>query len=86
MLQPEECAAILREVASEAGLDPTVFTPKTFWKTSVRTGLDTGVQPNAILKLGGWASAETFWHHYISQSVPPAYSDLIFNIKLSPLL
>jgi hypothetical protein len=65
MLQPEECVVILQEVASEAGLDPTVFMPKTFWKTSVQAALDMGIQPDVILRLGRWASAETFWHHYV---------------------
>jgi len=79
-LRPDECAAILLDMAVEAGLDPAIFTHKSFRKTGVRTGLDAGVQPDAILKLGGWASAETFWHHYVARSVPPAYTDLIFDV------
>jgi hypothetical protein len=84
-LRPDECAAILWDTAREAGLDVAVFTPKTFRKTGVRAGLDSGIQPDAILKLGGWASAETFWHHYVSRSIPDNYTDLIFDID-SPSL
>jgi hypothetical protein len=59
---------------------------KTFCKTGVQTSLNTSIQPDAILKLGGWASAKTFWHHYISHSIPNNYTNLIFNIdSLSPL-
>jgi hypothetical protein len=71
---------ILRDTAREAGLDVAIFTPKTFRKMGVRTGLNAGIQLDAILKLGGWASAETFWHHYVSCSIPNNYTDLIFDI------
>jgi hypothetical protein len=83
-LRPDECATILRETAKEAGLDVATFTPKSFRKTGVRKGLDVGIQPDAILKLGGWASADTFWHHYVARSIPSTYTDLIFDVDTAP--
>jgi hypothetical protein len=67
------------------GLDITIFTLKTFCKMGVWTGLDAGIQLDAILKLGRWVSAEMFWHHYVSRSIPNNYTNLIFDINsLSP--
>ncbi len=83
-LRAEDCAAILREVATEAGLDVRVLTPKSFRKSGVMAGLAAGIQPDAIMKLGGWASAETFWHHYVSRAIPESYTDLIFDVAGSP--
>jgi hypothetical protein len=62
-----------------------VFTANTFHKSGIMAGLAADVQPNTILKLGGWASSKTFWHHYITRSVPESYTNLIFNTtKPSP--
>jgi hypothetical protein len=43
-------------------------------------GLTAGIQLDAIMKLGGWASAETFWHHYVLCMIPESYTDLIFDV------
>ena len=82
-LRVNECAAILQEMATEASLDMSIFTPKTFRKTGVQRGVNTSVQLDAILKLGSWASMDMFWNHYIAQMVPPTYSNIIFNIDTS---
>ncbi len=62
-----------------------VFSLKTFCKLGIMVGLVVDVQPNTILKLGSWASSETFWHHYFTRLVPESYTNLIFNAtELSP--
>ena len=70
----------MRDLVAEAGLDVKAFTPKTFRKSGIMARLNAGVHPDAILKLGGWSSAESFWHHYIQHMVPDSYTDLIFDI------
>ncbi len=78
-----DSARILKNVVKEAGLDPGVFTAKTFRKTGIMSGIDAGVQPDAIFRLGGWSSAETFWHHYVTRTVPPSYTNLLFDVEES---
>jgi hypothetical protein len=79
-LSAARSAAILKELATDAGLDPAVFTAKTFRKSGVMAGIHAGVEPDAIFRLGGWRSAETFYRHYVVQAVPRAYTDLIFDV------
>jgi hypothetical protein len=83
-LHTEDCAAILHKVATKAGLNVQVLTPKSFHKSGIMAGLATGIQPDAIMKLGSWASAKTFWHHYVSCTIPESYTNLIFNMAGSP--
>jgi hypothetical protein len=83
-LHTEDCATILRKVATKAGLNIQVLTPKSFCKSGVMASLAVGIQPDTIMKLGGWASAETFWHHYVSCTIPESYTNLIFNVASSP--
>jgi len=46
-------------------------------------GIHAGVEPDAIFCLGGWQSAETFYHHYVVQAIPHTYTDLIFDVNES---
>jgi len=82
-LSASESAFILKELATNTGLDLTIFTAKTFRKSGIMAGIDAGVEPDAIFRLGGWQSAETFYHHYIVQAIPHTYTNLIFNIDES---
>jgi len=79
-LSASRSASILKELAAKADLDPAVFTAKTFRKSGVMAGIHAGVEPDAIFRLGGWQSAETFYCHYIVQAIPHTYTNLIFNI------
>jgi len=82
-LSASESAFILKELATNAGLDPAKFTAKTFCKSGIMAGIDAGVEPDAIFRLGGWQSAETFYHHYVVQAIPRTYTDLIFDVNES---
>jgi hypothetical protein len=46
-------------------------------------GIQAGVNPDAIFRLGGWRSAETFYKHYVVQNVPRTYTNVIFDIDES---
>jgi len=70
-------ASILKELAADADLDPAVFTAK----SGFIVGIQAGVEPDAIFHLGGWQSAETFYHHYVVQAIPRTYTNLIFDIN-----
>jgi len=80
-LSPSESAFILKELATDAGLDPAIFTPKTFRKSGIMAGIHAGVEPDAIFCLGRWQSAETFYRHYVVQAIPHTYTDLIFEVN-----
>jgi len=82
-LSASESAFILKELATNTGLDLTIFTAKTFRKSGIMAGIDAGVEPDAIFRLGGWQSAETFYHHYIVQAIPRTYTNLISNVDES---
>jgi len=82
-LSASESAFILKELATDTGLDPAIFTAKTFRKSGIMAGIDAGVEPDAIFCLGGWRSAETFYRHYIVQAIPRTYTDLIFDVDES---
>jgi len=62
-----------------AGLDPNIFTAKTFQKSGIMASLHTSIKPNTIFHLGGWHSTETFWSHYMVHQVPHSYTNLLFN-------
>jgi len=79
-LSASESAFILKELATNAGLDPAIFTAKTFRKSGIMAGIHAGVEPDAIFRLGGWRSTETFYCHYVVQAIPRTYTDLIFNV------
>jgi len=79
-LSASESAFILKELATNAGLDPAIFTTKTFCKSGIMAGIHAGVEPDAIFCLSGWQSAETFYRHYVVQAIPCTYTDLIFNV------
>jgi len=74
-------ASILKELAANADLTPAIFTAKTFHKSGVMAGIHAGVEPDAIFRLGGWQSVETFYHHYIVQAIPCTNTNLIFNFN-----
>ena len=82
-LTSDACASILKNLAADANLDAAIFTAKTFRKSGVMAGIRAGVEPDAIFRLGGWRSAETFYRHYVVQAIPRAYTDLIFDIQES---
>jgi len=79
-LSASKSAFILKELATNAGLDPAIFTAKTFRKSRVMAGIHAGVEPDAIFRLGRWQSAETFYHHYVVKAIPRTYTNLIFNV------
>jgi len=79
-LSASESAFILKELATDAGLDPAIFTAKTFRKSGIMSGIHAGVEPDAIFGLGGWRSTETFYRHYVVQAIPRTYTDLIFDV------
>jgi hypothetical protein len=82
-LSPRKSTKLLKEAASLAGLDNSIFTAKTFRKSGVMAGLAAGVEPDAIFRLGGWHSAETFWSHYVVRQVPRTYTDLLFGTTVN---
>jgi len=79
-LSASRSATILKELEADAGLDPAVFTTKTFHKSGVMVGIHAGVEPDAIFCLGGWHSTETFYCHYVVQAIPCTYTNLIFDV------
>jgi len=80
-LSASESAFILKELATNAGLDPAIFTGKTFRKSGIMAGIHDGVEPDAIFRLGGWRSMETFYRHYVVQAIPRTYTNLIFDVN-----
>jgi len=62
-LSASKSAFILKELATDAGLDPAIFTTKTFRKSGIMAGIHARVEPDAIFRLGRWQSTETFYHH-----------------------
>jgi len=80
-LSASKSAFILKELATNAGLDPAIFTAKTFRKSGIMAGIHAGVEPDAIFHLGVWQSAETFYHHYIVQAILRTYTNLIFDVN-----
>jgi len=62
-LSASKSAFILKELATDTGLDPAIFTAKTFRKSGIMAGINARVEPDAIFRLGRWQSTETFYHH-----------------------
>jgi len=79
-LSASKSAFILKELATDSGLDPAIFTAKTFHKSGIMAGIHARVEPDAIFHLGGWQIAETFYHQHVVQAIPRTYTNLIFNV------
>ena len=79
-LSPSKCAAILKGVARTAGLDPTIFTARTFRKSGVMAAINTGIDSDAIFRLGGWRDPATFHRHYVVTEIPSSFSDILFDV------
>lgn len=77
----KRCAAILRWCSEKAGLDPKVFTAKTYRKGGVNTALQKGIEPDAIMRLGNWKNDDVFWQHYVLRTIPPQFTDIIFDVE-----
>jgi len=82
-LSASKSAFILKELATNAGLDLAIFTAKTFRKSGIMAGINAGVEPDAIFCLGRWQSTEMFYRHYIVQAILRTYTDLIFDVDES---
>ncbi|ELR13555.1 uncharacterized protein ACA1_305790 [Acanthamoeba castellanii str. Neff] len=79
-LSPTRCVEVLKGVAHKAGLDPNVFTARTFRKSGIMAGIHAGVEPDALFRLGGWQDPDTFWRHYVVRQIPSSYTDILFNV------
>jgi hypothetical protein len=78
-LSPDRCASILKGVARAAKLDTSVFTARTFRKSGIMAGINAGVEPDAIFRLGGWRDPDTFWRHYVVREIPSSFTDILFD-------
>jgi hypothetical protein len=82
-LSPGRCASILKTVADNAGLNTAIFTARTFRKSGVIAGIQAGIEPDAILRLGGWRDQATFWRHYVVREIPSTYTDVLFDTEVN---
>lgn len=78
-LTGRQCAALLKKCSMLAGLDPAIFTGATYRVGGVMKALQKGIQPDAILRLGNWASPEVFWRHYVHREIPADFTDLLLT-------
>ncbi|ELR16486.1 uncharacterized protein ACA1_307020 [Acanthamoeba castellanii str. Neff] len=65
------CAAILKGVAAEVGLD---------MKLGVMAGINAAIEPDTIFCLGGWHNPNMFWCHYVTRTILNMFTDMLFDV------
>ncbi len=72
-------ASVLNETIRLAGLDPKVFSAKSFRPTGATWAVQSGVKPETAMQIGRWKTQETFLGHYVYPQAPDNYSTKLFQ-------
>lgn len=59
-LTAQRCSKILQKCAQLAGLDPELFTGRSFRRGGATTAINKNINTEVVMKVGRWRSLETF--------------------------
>jgi hypothetical protein len=62
----QRISTLLKEVINAAGLDSSVITARSFRSGGATSGIQNGVQPDQLMKIGRWKTTDVFYHHYVA--------------------
>jgi integrase len=81
-LTAQRCSKLLQQVAQQAGLDPQLFTGRTFRRGGATTAINHNINPDVVMKMGRWKSPQVMYEHYVRAKPNQSYSDQVFGDAL----
>ena len=82
-LSAQRCSKLLQKTAELAGLDPQLFTGRTFRRGGATTAINNNVNPDIVMTMGRWKSPQTFYGHYVRARTEDNYTDKVLGTQLS---
>ena len=77
-----ECiSTILKTVIRDAGMDTSVITARCFRSGGATYGIERGVQPDQLMKVGKWKSVNVFYKHYVAAKTARDTTDRMLGIS-----
>jgi site-specific recombinase XerD len=81
-LTAQRCSKLLQQVAQQAGLDPQLFTGRTFRRGGATTAINHNINPDVVMKMGRWKSPQVMYEHYVRAKPNQSYTDQVFGDAL----
>ena len=68
-------AGILEDAIRQAGLDAKLYSAKSFRPTGATVAIESGCDPDIVMKMGRWKSRDIFFEHYVHANTPACFSE-----------
>jgi hypothetical protein len=78
----QRISRILASVLKKAGLDTDIFTARCFRSGGATSGIEAGVDPYVLMKIGRWKSADVFFNHYVAARPQHSVTDKILGVVI----
>ena len=72
-------ASVLESAIKQAQLDPKFFSAKSFRPTGATVAIETGCNPDIVMKMGRWKTPSVFYDHYVHANTPASFTDDILE-------
>ena len=72
-------ADVLSEAIKKAGLDSQGFTPRDFRPSGATTAIDQGINPDIVMAVGRWKTADVFYKHYVHSKTPVDFTNKVLK-------
>ena len=80
-ISSDRISTILKSVIKEAGMDTSIITTRCFRSGGVSYGVERGVQPAQLMKIGRWKSADVFFNNYVAARPAKDTTDRMLGIE-----
>ena len=78
-LSAKSIARILDRAIDLAGLKDQGYSAKHFRPTGATVAIESGINPNSVMRIGRWKGRETFENHYVHAFPMKSFTDLILK-------
>ena len=85
-ISAQTVARILERAIVLAGLENQLYSAKSFRPMGATNAVESGLDPDVIMKVGRWKSCETFMTHYVHAKPVSSFTDSIFKLPDSTKL
>jgi hypothetical protein len=81
-LSPQRISTILKSVITAAGMDGSVITGRSFRSGGATAGIQNGVKPDQLMKIGRWKTPEVFYNNYVAARPDQDTTDRMLALSL----
>lgn len=78
-IKNERCSKVLKQALTLASLPD--FPARSLRSLGATRGIQIGIDPDQIMKVGRWKDPRTFYNHYVASRLPTDYTDRFFGVK-----